>query len=71
MENYPKAIEKYEKEIKILETNEYLDKDKNNTRIVYNNIAKLYEKLGNDKKSKEYYEKANEIEEYMKDILEE
>ncbi len=32
-------------------------------------MAKLYEKLGNDKKSKEYYEKANEIEEYMKDIL--
>ena len=39
-----------------------IDKNKNNTIIEYNKIAELYEQLGNNEKSNEYYEKANEIE---------
>ena len=69
LEKIPEAIEAYKNVIKVIKNNEETDKDKNNTRIEYNKIAELYEQLGNNEKSNEYYEKANEIEEYRKKIL--
>ena len=69
LEKIPEAIEAYKNVIKVIKNNENIDIYKKNTRITYNNIAELYEQLGNNEKSNEYYEKANEIEEYRKKIL--
>ncbi|MDE6784003.1 MAG: tetratricopeptide repeat protein, partial [Ruminococcus sp.] len=56
---YDKALEYYEKALKICES--VLGKEHPNTATTYNNIAVVYQDKGEYDKALEYYEKALKI----------